>query len=1215
MPTDAVQPVFPLAAASADPAAGLAGRLWAFAGDLHPLVVHFPIALLIVGGMVEFLRFRRGRANPGVAGLVCVAIGAATAVIATAMGWSSAQTAGYRGGTVEVHRWLGVAVAVAGAAAAAVGLIAAACPCRRRLAVYRIVTLAAAVLVGVAGHFGASLVHGEGYLRSAWARFRAAPPSATLTAAGAAVDFERDILPILSRRCYSCHSGENPEAGLRLDTRDGALAGGESGSPAIVPGRHADSRLYQLVSGAEPSLIMPPKGAPLTADEQSAIAAWIDAGAPWLDRADGQHWHWAYRPPVRPNPPPVKNTWWPRNAIDHFILARLEAEGLSPSPEADKATLLRRVSLDLTGLPPTPEEIDAFLADESPDAYERVVDRLLASPHYGEHWARLWLDLARYADTHGYEKDARRVMWPYRDWVIDALNRDLPYDQFSIEQLAGDLLPDPTLPQLIATGFHRNTMTNEEGGVDPEEFRVEAVIDRVNTTAAVWLGTTLACAQCHDHKHDPFTQRDYYRLFAIFNNDEPDAAPLLHGAVAAGAKVPVPARGEEARFKQIEAEIGALEATLATQTPELEAAMAEWETRVIAAASHWAPLTPASLASANGVTLTHVGEGVIVASGENPPTDTYTIEAEVPLATISALRLDLLTDASVNDGKVGRGGHGNIVVTGFGVSGEALITLSQGLATHEQSGAGGTWPIAAAIDSDTKTGWAIGPRTRETHSAIFRLGEPIAGPARLTIRVEQDYGGVHTIGRLRLSATGEPWDAVASTLASPTIEAILRTARPERTAEQQSALAAYYRSIAPALALARARLAELRKERASLIVAEALVLRQRRTPRETHIHIGGSFLNKGEPVSPGTPAVLPPLPPDQPANRLALARWLFDPAHPLTARVAVNRFWEQYFGRGLVETSDDFGTQGEPPTHPELLDYLATEFIRQRWSMKAIHRLIVTSAAYRQASNFPSQAPNGEGAASAAMIKVSGGHTPAAAPSRVSAAEGSAFRDPVVVDPENKLLWRFPRRRVEAEAIRDIALAASGLLSRRIGGPSVFPPQPEGIWTMIYSDDTWVESKGEDKYRRGLYTFWRRTAPYPTFVAFDAPSRETTCTRRPRTNTPLQALTTLNDPAFVEAAAALARRVIAEAGPAPADRLTLAFRLCTGRRPDAVELARLERLLADELAAYESDPEGAALLAGRYDAPIPANSSAAEVAAYTVVANVLLNLDETLTKN
>jgi hypothetical protein len=756
------------------------------------------------------------------------------------------------------------------------------------------------------------------------------------------VDFDREIRPILSEHCYACHGPDQKarKAGLRLDRKEDAFRD-RGGYAPIVPAKVDESELIARITSGDPDEVMPPPEFKkrLDAKQIERLRRWVAEGAKW----EG---HWSLALPASVPTPVVADRSWPRNPIDHFVLARLEAEGLRPTAEADRATLIRRVSLDLTGLPPTPAEVDAFEHDSGPDAYERLVNRLLASPHYGERQARPWLDQARYADTNGYEKDGSRSIWPYRDWVIRAFNGDMPFDQFTTEQIAGDLLPGATLDRRIATGFHRNTMANTEGGIDDEEFRVAAVVDRVNTTMQVWMGTTMACAQCHDHKYDPYSQKEYFRLFAFFNN------------------------------------------------------------------------------TADG-------------GGSTAP--------EVPLPT----------------------------------------------------------PAQAAV-----------------HAELARWQ-----------------------GELDRTVKAKPVDASRE------------------------------KSI-------RDKIAALKEREKANRPATTMVMQEQPQPRETHVLIRGSHKVKGERVTPGVPAVLHPLGAGQPPDRLGLARWLVDPRNPLVGRVIMNRIWAQYFGRGIVETSEDFGVQGEPPSHAELLAWLAKELVRQGWSQKAMHRLIVTSATYRQSSRV----------------------TP----------------DRLERDPFNRLFSRGPRFRMEVEMVRDQALALGGLLKRTIGGPSVFPYQPDGIWFVPYSGDRWNESRGGDQYRRGLYTFWRRSAPYPAFLAFDAPSREVCCERRARTNTPLQALATLNDPAFVQPAAALARRILAESRGTAEDRATFGFRLVLARRPRKAELDHLVALYSDNLAQYRRDPKAAAAMAAvGPGAPADAtgrDADKAELAAWTVVANVLLNLDETVTK-
>ncbi|MCC6425953.1 MAG: PSD1 domain-containing protein [Phycisphaerales bacterium] len=1180
----------------------LPDRLWLAAGKMHPLVVHFPIALLVVAAVFEFIRLRRGINKPSSAAFVCLWLGALGAIAAAALGWSSAETAGYSGSTAWIlttHRWLGVATAIIGTFAALTATISQSFGDLRLLRAYRTALVFAVLLVGVAGHFGGSLVHGETYIQDAIAQALGRDGgSATgsgepvLASAAAKVDYHRDIEPILIKRCYQCHTGEKPEGGLSLAERAGAIKGGKSGLPGIVPGNVLQSHLYQLVSGADPKKRMPPKGGALADEQIAAIRAWIDQGASWdSPSGPGEHWHWAYRAPVRPNPPAVKNTNWARNPIDHFVLAKIEAEGLSPSPEADRYTLIRRLSLDLTGLPPSVEEVDAFINDRSAGAYERVVDRLLASPHYGERWGRLWLDLARYADSHGYEKDGLRVMWPYRDWVIGALNADMPYDQFTIEQLAGDFLDKPTGRQLVATGFHRNTQTNEEGGTDIEEFRLDAVIDRINTTGSVWLGSTVGCAQCHNHKNDPLTQKEYYQLLAIFNQDALDVRIINSSEkYAAGAMIDYP---RDARFDQLDElndRLDELERLTAARTPELEAQQSAWEQQVRARIAAWSTLTPAKAESAAAAGLAIQPDGSVLASGEPPESDTYTLEFPLPAGEISAIRLETIPDPSLPKGGAGRADNSNFVLSDFAASlvnqgaedpsqAERRLTFGSAVADHEQQGGDVSLRISASIDADPRSGWAIGGKETEPHSAVLVLAEPLklTAPANLRITMKQEYGGRHTIGRFRISATqAEPGEVSAAGILPPTLRAgIMMTAR-ERTDSQSAAIWDHFRAIAPALAPARQELASLQSKRSELIVAQALVMQRNDAPRQTHLFVRGNFLTPGDPVEATTPSYLPSIPAGVPVNRLTFAQWITSPQNPLTARVQVNRLWEGIFGRGIVETSEDFGPQGDPPTHPELLDWLATELVRDQWSLKQALKTIVTSATYRQSSRV----------------------TP----------------ELLQKDPYNRLLARAPRFRVEAEMIRDIGLTSSGLLTRTIGGPSVYPPQPEGTWTQIYSGERWMESKGPDRYRRGLYTFWRRTSPYPAFMGFDAPSREISCTRRPRTNTPLQALTTLNDPAYVEMAAAMARRMMSEGGASTASRAAYGMRLCVGRRPSEAEVQRLVDLFDAQLESYRGDAGSASDMASFGVAGAGGQFDPAEVSAWTVVANVLLNLDETLTR-
>jgi cytochrome c553 len=997
-----------------------------------------------------------------------------------------------------------------------------------------------------------------------------APPSSS-----PAVDFERDIRPILSKSCLRCHGAKKQEGGLRLHAKGPALAGGDTG-PAIVPGKSAESRLVRYVSGLDEDHVMPPEGtaAPLSDEQVGLLRAWIDAGASWPETpGDGPVGgeHWAFRRPVRPDVPEVRRADWARTPIDRFVLARLEAEGIAPADEAGGETLLRRATLDLTGLPPTPAERAAFLADARPDAYERLVDRLLASPRYGERWARRWLDRARYADTNGYEKDRPRPIWPYRDWVIRALNADLPFDRFTIDQIAGDLLPDATLDQRIATGFHRNTMINEEGGIDVAEFRHAAVVDRVHTTATAWLGLTLGCAQCHSHKFDPFTHREYYRFFALLDNaDEPE--------------IPLPDPLVDAERADIEARVATLEAGREARFPGGEEAraraFASWLEAARGKAVAWTPVAPAALVSRKGATFDVLPDRSVLVSGDKPNNDVY--ELEIPLdgaVAVTAIRLEALPHESLPDGGPGRAplfSVGDFILTN--VEAEVLAGAPDGsprplkFASATEDYAEAKRSAALAIDGDRDTGWSVKGATGRPHAAVFALDGPVAARPGDRLRLVLHQFAIHqmTLGRFRVSLTAAPGPVVASGMPAEVEDLVVRSSS-DPAAAASPALRAFHLAIAPELAEPNAAIERLRRSLPAR--TETMVMRERRPEhrRTTRIHIRGDYLRPGEPVEPGVPAVLPPLPEGVPADRLALARWLVAPENPLAARVLVNTTWSAFFGRGLVGTPEDFGTRGERPTHPELLDWLATEAVRLGWSQKALHRLIVTSAVYRQAS--------------------------ATTPERIAR------------DPRNELLGRGPRFRVEAEAVRDLALAVSGLLAERVGGPSVHPPQPEGVTALAYGNAAWPTSTGPDRYRRGLYTFLKRTAPYASFATFDQPTSEVACVRRERSNTPLQALTLLNDPVFVEASRALALRVLREGPGTESGRIEHAFVLCLGRAPRPNEAARVAAYLAAQRAAIA--PTDATALAG---AGRPGEVDPAEAAAWTALARVLLNLDETITR-
>jgi hypothetical protein len=1006
------------------------------------------------------------------------------------------------------------------------------------------------------------------------------------------VDFVRDIQPIFQKYCVECHGQTKARGRLRLHDPALIAKGGMSG-PIVNPKSSDESLLILKLIGWDGEQ-MPLDADPLPDDTIALIRAWIDQGAAMpastitsTELAADEHW--AYVRPVRPGPPPVVQSTWPRTTIDWFVLARLEREKLTPSPEASKAALLRRLSLDLIGLPPTPQELDAFLADTSPDAYEKVVDRLLASPHYGERWARPWLDLARYADTNGYEKDNRRSIWKFRDWVIDALNQDMPFDRFTIEQIAGDMLPDATPSQRIASGFHRNAMTNEEGGVDPDEALYETLVDRVNTTATVWLGTTLACAQCHNHKYDPFTQKDYFRLLAFFANPAYDTRPNGDGTRYAEAQLDLATPAQEQARKDIEAEISKLETDLKTMTPALRLAQQQWEQSMRVAQSAWTPVRIVDASATNGVVLTPQPDGSMLASGENPSATTYAITLELPAAGITGIRLEALPDPSLPKGGPGRDTYGHFRITGLQIQSTSTARAGApplrftGLKVDDSAGSFKPEEILGADAAPRRggTGWSINAMrdtTRVARHAVLTTDRPIALPpgTRVTLRIDQLDGTIgQGLGRFRFAATTAR-DPLRGADVPARLRPILATPSASRAKADADDLASYFRSSTPALKAERDAISAARKKLVALNIPSTLVMKERTSFERPSYELRerGSFTTKGARVFAGTPGALQPMRDDQPANRLGLARWLVDERNPLVARVAVNRIWEQIFGRGLVETSEDFGSQGAAPSHPALLDWLATELVARKWSQKAIVREIVMSATYRQTSAVSPQL---------------------------------AERDPY-----NRLLARGARFRLDAEAVRDAGLAVSGLLNPTIGGPSVFPVQPPGIWNMPYNSDKWTTSDGNDRYRRSLYTFWRRTAPYPSFMTFDATSREYCTVRRVRTNTPLQALTLLNDPASFEAARALASRLIAESpGDSPSARAAYGIKLVLAREAKPGEVDRIAKLFAEERAHYDSARAAAAAVAGggdRSSADLP------DRAAWTIVANVLLNLDEAVTK-
>ena len=1139
--------------------------------------------------------------------------------------------------------------------------------------------------------------------------------------AEAEISFARDIRPILSNNCFMCHGPDEAErkggpagsGGLRLDTAEGAAMDLGGGTRSVVPGRPDLSDLIARVTTAEADDVMPPakSGKKLTPAEVELLSKWIAQGGRYSR-------HWSYEKPVRVDPPRPGI-----HPVDAFVLERLEQEGLSPQPEADRLTLARRVSLDLTGLPPAPEDVDALVTDTAPGAYERYVDRLLASPAYGEHWARQWLDLARYADSAGYADDPPRTIWAFRDYVIRSFNANKPFDQFTLEQIAGDLLPEPTEDQLIATAFHRNTMTNSEGGTDDEEFRNAAVVDRVNTTLATWMGTSMACAQCHTHKYDPITHHEYFQVFAFFNNtadaDQRDESPLLRFHTG----------DQKTRLRAIERSLAEVEARFRNPEPAVRAAAERWVAGFPVAVD-WQTMRPSVTRSAAGQPMTVENDGTVAVAG-GAARDTYEIEAPLdPGRTLSALRIEALPDVSLPQQGPGHAG-GNFVLTRVRATlqppagtpgpvaryvrielpGRQLLQLAEvevfsggtnvalaGAATQKSTYAdaaagraidGNTdgeyvrgsvahtadntddpwWEVdlkadvpleqvvvwnrveaaerlegfrVVALDANrqpvwekagnpaarqssfsldgsrdlritdavtaylqpdfnedavlgepgaatapagtprgAQRGWAIGGAPGVAHALTLLLDQPVDVPAGSVLRVTLEQRSPfdhHTIGRFRVAATSEASVDRLRHLTPPMVAALEQPAAGRDAAAVAQATAFYLDELAPEMEADRAKRAALRAELAAVPETTVPVFRELPADRRrtTRVQLRGNRLTPGDTVTEGVPAAWHPLPEGAPKNRLTLARWLVDENNPLTARVTANRYWESVFGLGLVRTSEEFGAQGELPSHPELLDWLATELVRLNWDLKAFLRLLVTSSTYRQSSKLE---------------------------------PGAAERD-----PENRLLARGPRLRLSAEMLRDQALAVSGLLSPKMYGPSVRPVRPSlGLAAAFGGGLDWQPSEGEDRLRRGLYTEWRRTSPYPSMTTFDAPNREVCTLRRSQTNTPLQALVTLNDPVFIEAAQALARRLVA-AGGSPADRVHHGFRLVLARPPSATESSRVVALYDDLLADYRRDPAKAEAMATNPIGPLPPGLEAPHLAAWTAVASVLLNLDESLMK-
>ncbi|QDU50234.1 DUF1553 domain-containing protein [Gimesia panareensis] len=1058
-----------------------------------------------------------------------------------------------------------------------------------------------------------------------------------ICASGAEIEFNRDVRPILSDLCFQCHGPDSSQrqADLRLDQEAGLLgAAGETG--AVVPGKAAESELFKRLLANDPDLQMPPASSEkqITAEQIETIKRWINSGARWQK-------HWAFIPPQRPAVPQVKNQAWVRNPIDAFVLARLEREGLAPSPEADQSTLIRRLSLDLTGLPPALPAQKEFFEDESPQAYERLVDRLLASPHYGERMALEWLDAARFADTSGYQTDGERHMWRWREWVIDAFNSNKPFDQFTVEQLAGDLLPNPSLDQLVATGFNRNHRANSEGGIIFDEYLLEYAVDRVETTGTVWLGLTVGCARCHEHKYDPISQKEFYQLIAFFNNIPERGRAIKYGNAA--PFVTAPTKEQQQTLNNLDQEIKSLEQKLQDAAPELKRLQKQWEQTHPAAALELkypqrklayridfngdlklqvigkqqldfyanrtnassdvelygqdestgkAQFEPADEGQAlhldgtekheakelklNGKKPMHVnGDAKPILSDKDPFSMVFRVKPEQPHGTILAS----LTPQQDESGfriflKKGRL-HINM---GPRWLDDAILLESTGkLKLNDWSHV-----VLTYAGNSQARGFQlyVNGEPQELKAKLNYLTGGFAFPAPFVFGAYHDrdyFRGL--IDDFRIYRTRLTSDWVALDRVSQSVPQILTIPADQRSAGQQQKVQLYFMTYqAPTeYRLPFFNLRTLREKRNALTrsLPTSMVMRERKAHKPTFVLMRGEYDKPGEPVTAGIPASLGALPEDLPRNRLGLARWLVDPANPLTARVVVNRYWQMYFGNGLVKTTEDFGSQGSWPTHPELLDWLATEFIRTGWDVKRLQKLIVTSATYRQSSHVTSE-----------LLKV---------------------------DPENQLLARAGRLRLSAEMIRDQALFVSGLLRPEIGGPSVKPYQPQGVWKEIASQ-TYEPGTGDDLYRRSMYTYWKRTVPPPAMATFDAPTRETCIVKRSRTNTPLQALALLNDVTYVEASRKLAERMLNLKTEEPAERIRFAMRVVLAREPSEREREIFLKGWERYRNRFEQQPEAARQYLDVGESRPAKRYDPAEHAAYTVIASLILNLDETINR-
>ncbi len=1016
------------------------------------------------------------------------------------------------------------------------------------------------------------------------------------------VEFNRDIRPLLADKCFSCHGPDRNmrKADLRLDTPEGLLGTGDQ-TGVIVPGKPAESEFFSRITTDDSEQVMPPPDSrkALSSDEITLLKRWIEQGG----KFEG---HWAFLP-VRDTsallPDDAEKSL--SDQIDGLVEQELSRQNRQLSLEADRITLIRRLSFDLTGLPPTETEVAEFLADESHQAYETVVERLLKSPHHGERLAVWWLDLVRYADTVGYHGDQEMSVSPFRQYVIESFNSNKPFDQFTIEQLAGDLLPEPTQEQKIASGYNRLGMMSAEGGVQDKEYLAKYIAERVRNATGTWLGITLGCAECHDHKFDPLTTRDFYRFEAFFADIRERG--LYSGAHADGSwgpSIKVPGAAQSAQLAELDRKIDDVKKVLGTTTPEIAAAQAEWEKSL----PKWYALNPVEVTSAGGATLKLLEDQSVLASGTNPDNDTVVLNVSACPPNVTAIRVEALPDDSLPSKGPGRAGNGNFVLSELVVSvkssdgTEQPVPLQNASATYEQTGAAeqnpyGKWAAAAAIDGDVKGrtwGWAVMEKVGQAHVAVFEMKTNLTlGEGQtLSVSLWQNLDNPrHTLGRFRISVSTSDRPVHASDSLPAQLAAIINLPADQRTEAQSSELAAWYRSVAPGLETVRAQLADLEKARMDLdakipttLITEAVA------PRMVRILPRGNWMDdSGEVVTPGFPASLSvqnsgnsssvvQQSDDQRLTRLDLARWIMSPENPLTARVFVNRLWKICFGMGLSRKLDDLGAQGEWPTHPELLDLLAHRFAHNGWNIREILKAIVMSRTYRQSS--------------------------------------VAEPDLRESDPDNRWLARQGRFRLEAEFVRDNALAVSGLLVKTIGGRSSHPYQPPGYWAYLnFPTREWQNGTGDDLYRRGLYIHWQRQYLHPALLAFDAPSREECTADRARSNTPLQSLVLLNDPSYVEAARAFAELILSEGGETVDSRLDYAFRRALSRSIDEQERSVLQSLLEAHQAEYLMDPEAARELLSVGGRPVSASMSVPELAAWTSVSRTILNLHESITRN